>query len=104
MIGREFPIPFFVGRRTSRHATTARNVLSNAVANHDSKNEAEYQSKQHIHDATPCFPAATIIAITAAQHYCSRNQFTSRVEQIGGHPPPQLLLLEARQPRWQTWK
>jgi len=38
-----FPTTLFAGRY--RRVTAARNVLSNAVANHDSKNEAEDQGK-----------------------------------------------------------
>jgi len=44
MIGGEFPIPLFVGRRTNRCATTARNALSNGEANQESEHEADGQS------------------------------------------------------------
>ena len=44
MIGGEFPEPLFVGRRTNRCATTARDTLSNGEANQESEHEADGQS------------------------------------------------------------
>jgi hypothetical protein len=44
MISGEFPMPLFVGRRTNRRATTARDTLSNGEANQESEHEADGQS------------------------------------------------------------
>ncbi len=58
LIAVEFAIPFFVSRRTSHRATTARNTLSNGVANDESEHSADGQSpekKPHLRQrgATP---------------------------------------------------